>query len=143
MVQSAGLTDNFVWHGNVPRDTLTTILKVAHLHVVTSVSEGNPTTIWDSMSLSVPTMTIDHCGMHDTVSEDCGIKIPISSYETLVDSFANKLDSLAADPRQLLNLAEGVFARAGTYRWDPRREFFLAQYDKAIINWQRHSVRPL
>lgn len=44
------------------------MFKNAHMHIITSISEGNATTIWEAMSYGVPTLSFDHCGMLDTLS---------------------------------------------------------------------------
>ena len=138
-VRASGLAARFVWHGQVARGQVQALLARSHLHVVTSVSEGNPTTIWEAMSRGVPTLTIDHCGMHDTVTAASGIKIPLSDYDGLVEAFARRLDDLAARPEQLTALAEGVLAEAPRHHWDRRPAFFLARYEEAI---QARRARP-
>lgn len=49
------INNMITWHGQLPRIEAVKIFNSAHLHVITSVSEGNPTTIWEAMCHGVPT----------------------------------------------------------------------------------------
>lgn len=135
-VRESGLEQSFVWHGQVLRDDVRALLSKSHLHVVTSVSEGNPTTIWEAMSCGVPTLTIDHCGMRDTVTAGSGIKVPLAGYAQVVDTFTRRLDELAEQPAQLIDIAERVIEEAPSHHWDRRPSIFLDLYEDAIRSRQ-------
>jgi glycosyltransferase involved in cell wall biosynthesis len=130
--QSKGVDESFIWHGQVPRVKVLELLKKAHLNVITSVSEGNPTTIWEAMRCGVPTLTLDHCGMRDTVSKENGIKIPVKRYDLLVADLACEFKALVAEPQRLSQMASMVLRDAESYLWDRRVPFFLKKYDEAI-----------
>lgn len=131
-VKDVGLASVFCWHGQVSRQQVRDILDQAHLHVVTSVSEGNPTTIWEAMSCGVPTLSLDHCGMHDTVLPDSGIKIAVTDLDKIVEDIASALDRLAQEPDHLRSMAHQVVAHAADFHWDKRPEFFMSVYRRAM-----------
>ncbi len=137
-----GMSDRFVWHGQVQRSTVQRLLEGAHLHVITSVSEGNPTTIWEAMACGVPTLTIDHCGMHDTVHDQVGLKVPIGPYKTVVQGFADHLDALAEAPFRLREMADRVVHEASSYHWQHRPAFWLARYEEAKAIHSQCFVLP-
>jgi len=110
----------------------------AHMHVITSISEGNPTVIWESMSYGVPTLSLDHCGMHDTIDEESGIRIPIHSYEQCVKDIAKTIDKLLGNPNRFKQLSDGVVNRSKQYTWDKREKVLLDCYQKTIEN---HKLR--
>ena len=120
------------WHGQLSRDKAVELFENTHMHVITSTSEGNPTTIWEAMSYGVPTMSFDHCGMHDTICDRCGILIPIHSYEQCVNDLADKIDSLLDHPDRFEQLANGVIECAQKFTWDTREKVLLSCYDEAI-----------
>lgn len=138
-VREAGLSGTFIWHGHVTRGKVQALLSKSHLHVVTSVSEGNPTTIWEAMSCGVPTLSVDHCGMHDTVRPDSGIKVPLSDYNMLVREFALRLDEVAANPACLRDMAQCVVQHAPSHHWNRRAAFFAERYEEAMRTWQRRQ----
>lgn len=127
------LNEAITWHGQLPRTEAVKIFNSAHLHVITSVSEGNPTTIWEAMSYGVPTMSFDHCGMHDTICDKCGIKIPIAKrYEDCVTAIARNIDDLLEYPERFYQLAKGTIACAQHYTWAEREKFWNNLYDKLL-----------
>lgn len=114
------------------------VFALSHLHIITSVGEGNPTTIWEAMSFGVPTLSLDHCGMHDTICEKCGIKIPIKSYKQVINDIALSIEDLCLNPDKLNKMSEGVFECSSKYTWDKRISFFNEMYELAIFN---HSIK--
>lgn len=120
------------WHGKIPRNEVMDLLQTSHLHIISSLSEGNPTTIWEAMSCGVPTMSLDHCGMHDVICERCGIKIPVQSYRQVVRDMGAQLQHLIRNPHILKSLSDGVLQCLPAFRWENRIELFNELYDKAI-----------
>ena len=126
------------WHGQLPRVEAVKIFNSVHLHVITSISEGNPTTIWEAMSYGVPTMSFDHCGMHDIICNKCGVKIPIvKRYEDCVALLAYNIDELLEHPKRFYELAQGTIECACRYTWTERELFLNNLYD--ILLSQKHS----
>jgi glycosyltransferase involved in cell wall biosynthesis len=126
------LSERIIWHGQVDRKQVQEIFKNAHLHIVSSMGEGNPTTIWEAMSKGVPSMTLDHCGMSGVVCEKCGIKIPIKSYNQVVDDMARHIQYIIEHPSTIQNLSEGVLECAKNHVWSKRTVVFNEVYEKVI-----------
>lgn len=130
-----GLDNCIKWHGNIPRNEVINLLSMSHLNIITSVSEGNPTTIWEAMSLGVPTITLNHCGMKDTICSKCGIKIEITTYSQIIKDFAKEIENLVTNSERLEILSKGVLDCSKNYLWDDRRILFNNLYDKAVTKW--------
>lgn len=128
---------NVIWHGAVNREKVFELLLDSHLHIITSVNEANTTVIWEAMSAGVPTISLDHCGMHDVICAKCGVKIEIKSYDQVIDNLAKQLDFFVNNPNELDRLSDGVFECRKKYTWDKRRQFFNEIYDLAISNWNK------
>lgn len=126
------------WYGQLSRSKAVELFNNAHMHVITSISEGNATVIWESMSYGVPTLSLDHCGMHDTIDEESGIRIPIHSYEQCVKDIAKTIDKLLGNPNRFKQLSDGVVNRSKQYTWDKREKVLLDCYQKTIEN---HKLR--
>ena len=139
----AGLTGQFVWHGQIGRDAVRQVLDASHLHVVTSVSEGNPTTVWEAMSCGVPTLTLDHCGMKDTVHEGAGMKVAVGPYAQVVKGFADCLDTVADEPQRLRSMAEQVLLDADRFHWKHRPAFWLKCYSEAMMRYRTRTMNRL
>lgn len=127
------LNNIITWHGKLPRTEAVKVFNSAHLHVITSVSEGNPTTIWEAMSYGVPTLSFDHCGMYDTLRDGAGILVPIlPTYEQNVKGIADAIDTLLEYPEHFRQLADKTLLRAQEYTWDKRMDFWNKIYSDLI-----------
>ena len=136
-----GLDGLITWHGQLPRVEAVKIFNRAHLHVITSVSEGNPTTIWEAMSYGVPTMSFDHCGMHDILCSKCGILVPIAKrYEDCVSTVARNVDALLQHPERFRQLAHGTVECAWKFTWAKREEFLNKLYDDLLRGKQKDNA---
>lgn len=127
-----GLDNNITWHGQRSRAEVAEMLDKSHLHIISSMKEANTTVVFEAMSHGVPTMTLDHCGMHDTICEKCGFKIPIHSYEQVVTDMAAAIQECVHNPLILKKKAEQTVICAQKYLWDKREKVFLECYDQAI-----------
>lgn len=128
-----GLNENITFHGFLPRAKAVEMFDNAHLHIITSASEGNPTTIWEAMSYGVPTLSFDHCGMHDTLRDGAGVLVPIQSdYDKNIKSIAAAIDNLLEHPSLFRDLADKTILRAQDYKWEKRRMFFNELYKKCL-----------
>jgi glycosyltransferase involved in cell wall biosynthesis len=135
------INEIITWRGHLTRDEVLMAFRKADVHIVTSCMEGNPTVIWESMSAGVPTVSLDHCGMHDVICERCGFRIPIKSYKQIVLDLAECIDGLVANPQRVRKLSENTLRCADNFTWEKRRDFFNFQYDIAIERYWKKKVR--
>ena len=127
------------WHGHLDRDEAIQVVANAHLHVITSISEGNPAVLFEAMSFGVPTLSLDHCGMADTICDACGIKVPVETTPKVVQSITQQLEILQKDRGYLKRLNSGVRSCAQQHNWEKRLHFYNQIYDDAIHKWQKEN----
>lgn len=127
---------DITWHGQCSRTKVFDLFQKSHVHIITSCIEGNPTVIWEAMSFGVPTISLDHSGMHDILCEQCGIRIPVYNYDQIITDLGMTICSLGNHPEKVKKLSEGVLKCAQQYTWDKRRAFFNRQYDIAITHYR-------
>lgn len=133
------IIDKITWHGHIQRSEVFEILNSTHLHVITSLGEGNPTTIWEAMDRGIPTISLNHCGMKDVICERCGVKINIESVQQIKMDLAYAISDLILNPTKINNLSAGVLECAKSHRWSKRRQLFNVYYELAIENWKQKS----
>lgn len=119
------------FHGRLERLQVIKMLEDAHLMVLPSLYDANTTVIWEAMSHSVPTLCLDHCGMHDTVKEGTGIKIPVTTYADIVNKITKVLQGIAERPECLKTMAEYLLEHRKEYTWERRLERFEEFYTLA------------
>jgi len=127
-----GLQDKILWCGHLRRAEAMATMAAAHLHIITSIAEDNPAVVFEAMSCGVPSLTIDHHGMGDVISDKCGIKVPVSEYAALAKNIAESLDKVLDKPELLRNLAQTTITQAAAFKWDKRLDTLDEIYTKAI-----------
>ena len=124
------------WHGRISRHEVMDVIKMSHLHILTSLGEANTTVLFETMSYGIPTMTLDHCGMKDVVNNTCGVKIPINNYEQVINDLSHEILSLIQTLDRIEVLSLGMLKRAEEFTQEKRLEFFNRIYEKAIHNFE-------
>ena len=133
------LNEKIDWVGHISREKIYKLLSESDLNIITSISEGNPTTIWEAMAFGVPTLSLNHCGMHDSICNQCGILIDISDINTIIFSIKNELEKIINNPTILEHLKSGVFKCSSKYLWSKRRRDWEYYYDLAIYNYSNSN----
>ena len=96
------------------------------------------------MMHGVPTLSFDHCGMHDTLSDSCGILIPIKdTYEKNIGTIASTLDHMIENPEKFKELASNTISRAQLNTWQLRRLFLNNLYSTLLSSKNTHKTTSL
>lgn len=141
MIAAASLGDKVTLNGLIPRSEVRDLMLRADMHIITSMGEGNPTVIWEAMASGVPTLSLKHCGMRDTLCDDCGILIPLSNYQENCENIATEIDRMILHPEELARKKAGVIACANTHLWSQRAKTWLKIYDETIESHASNKQR--
>jgi glycosyltransferase involved in cell wall biosynthesis len=121
--------DRIRWTGNLTQAEALTESSRADVLAFTSVLEGTPHVVVESLSLGLPVICHDACGMGAAVTADCGMLIPMRDSASSVAAFAETLKTLADDPAMVVRLSRGALARAEELSWDRIAERIADVYD--------------
>jgi glycosyltransferase involved in cell wall biosynthesis len=102
------------------------------MFVFTSLRDTSGTVIMEALSHGLPIICLDHNGASDIVTEDCGIKIPVTSPEEVISQIAKAIASLADNRRQLKKLSQGAKERAYDYLWSNRGKTLANIYESVL-----------
>lgn len=119
---------NVKFYPSISRQEVLKVLDICHLHVVTSLREGNPTVIWESASRGVPTLSLSNSGMKDTIVKGLGVLIPNG---TSSDELIIELNSILSND-ELLRLHNQVRTNIYEHSWDRRVLFWNKEYDSVL-----------
>lgn len=140
LAHTLGISANITWAGKVTRQEVNQYYREAHVHVISSLLEANTTVIWEAMSFGIPTVALDHFGMHDTVCEKCGVKVPmVGTLQSVVGSLAQQLSRLMQRPALIEQFSQGVLECSRRYTWAQRRALWNNYYDAAISHRLAHQ----
>ena len=135
LVNDLGFSEKTTFHGKVDRIQVQAVFYKSHIHVISSLGEGNPTVLWEAFSKAIPTLTLDHCGMAGVVSSECGIKIPIHSYNQVINDMASAVDNLMAHPEKVEQLSRGTIECAKKFMWKNRISLYDKTYNEIIAKY--------
>lgn len=134
-----GLNGKVKYHGFLPRVQALQVMDGADLLVHSSVKEGTPHVVLEALSMGLPVVCHDCCGMSYAVTSECGIKIPLRDPKTSVNGFKAALQSLQEDPLHYNRLSAGALKRAGELTWENKVAVLCAEYDEVLKQQMQKS----
>lgn len=119
LARKLGLKD-IRWFGRLPHQEALQTMGQADVFVLTSIREGTPHVVLESMAWGLPVICHDACGMAVAVDDTCGIKVPLVTPERSIQGFRDAFDRILRDPGLIERLSEGALRRASFLSWDAK-----------------------
>jgi glycosyltransferase involved in cell wall biosynthesis len=132
LAEDLQISHYITWHGMLPRDEAMQVMKDAHLLVHTSVKEGTPHVVLEALSMGLPVICHDACGMGTAVDERCGIRIPLVDPPTSTSGFHAAILRFFEESDLLPRLSAGAYERASELSWESKVEAFSNAYRAAL-----------
>jgi len=124
---------NCTWHGWLSRDKAIETMSEADIFVFPSLHEGMPTVVIEALSIGLPVICLDHCGQGDAITEDSGIKIPVTSPRKVINDISVAITLLAENHEKIERLSQGALQRSQKFTWEKLSQKMLSVYQNAII----------
>lgn len=118
--------------GLVPHTEAMELMRSSDALLFTSLHEGTPHAVLESLHLGVPVLCHDAWGQGDVVDDTCGIKIPFRDPQVSIDGFASAIRTLRADAALLDRLRAGATRRAAAITWGRRAEVVAGIYRSVV-----------
>lgn len=115
--ESLGLESKVTFHGFLRKDEAMAVMRKAHVLVHSSVKEGTPHVVLEALSMGIPVVCHNACGMGTAVTDQCGVLIPLRDPKTSERGFASAITELYQNPLSLKTLALGATERARELSW--------------------------
>lgn len=136
LADELGISEKITFHGKVDRAQVQLVFGQSQVHVISSLGEATTTVLWEAFSKAIPTITLDHCGMAGVVSSECGIKIPIRSYQQVLNDIAFAIDDLMEHPEKVTRLSQGTIECSKKFMWANRIALYDKIYDEISKKYQ-------
>jgi glycosyltransferase involved in cell wall biosynthesis len=120
------------WLAAVPHEQAIEEMSCADVLAFTSLQEGTPHVVLEALSLGLPVVCHDCCGMQLVVSDRCGIKIQMKDPEASIRGFTDAIRKLARDPALIEELSRGALARARELTWDHLADRVATAYEQVL-----------
>jgi glycosyltransferase involved in cell wall biosynthesis len=120
------------WAGELPHDQALVEMSKAHVFTFPSLQEASSTVTLEALSLGLPVICHDACGMGFIVNGDCGFKVPMISPDMSVGGFVQALRKLHESPAELTRLSRGALHRSEELSWDYAARMIAEGYDRVL-----------
>ena len=131
-----GVDDRTQFLGWLPRHEALQLLSWGDVFVFTSLRETAGTVVLEALSEGLPVIALDHQGVRDIVTDDCGIKIPVTTPQVVAKDLAEEITKLAKAPERYHALSAGALVRAKDYTWESHGEHMAGVYRRVMKNGQ-------
>ena len=117
-VQSLGLADRVIFHGQLPHEAVQDIAAECHILPFPSVREFGGGVVLEAMALGIVPVVVDYAGPGELVGPETGYKIPIGSRGDIVSELNDTLAGILKSPDALADKASAARARvAADFTW--------------------------
>ena len=127
-----GIGGRCIWHGMVSHAQVQDLMRDADVLLFTSVAEGTPHVVLESIGNNLPVVCFDTCGQGDAVNYKVGRKIPLSHPQQSAQDFARLLNELEHDRGLLGQLAASCKERQAQLSWEEKAQTMVAYYGKCV-----------
>jgi glycosyltransferase involved in cell wall biosynthesis len=104
----------------------------ADVFVFTSLRDTSGNVMLEAMSRGVPVITFDHQGAGDIVTNESGVKIPVTSPDQSIAELSDAIVALGKDRERLAKLSKGALQRAEQFLWQRNAAEMVRVYRSAL-----------
>lgn len=123
-----GVASHLHWHSRLPHDQALQVMNEGHVFAFPSLKEGTPHVVLEALSLGLPVICHDACGMGTVVTEKCGIKVPLKNPDTSISGFASAIGTMIDDPSLVAVKSAAALKRAKELLWSEKAKVFSDAY---------------
>ncbi|WP_302614788.1 glycosyltransferase family 4 protein [uncultured Bacteroides sp.] len=128
------LEQNVIWHGKIPNKEVHRLMQESDVFLFTSIDEGTPHVILESIQNNLPVVCFDTCGQGDVVNDSVGIKIPLSNSSQSPLDFAKGISYLINNRKELQQMRLNCAQRQIEMSWDLKIQKVISIYNQIISN---------
>jgi glycosyltransferase involved in cell wall biosynthesis len=126
------------WTGRVSREHAIREMSDADAFISTSVLEETSLVVLEALSLGLPVICHDACGMGVAVTDACGVKVPMRTPESSIAGFAQAIQKLStAGAESFAKLSRGALDRARELSWDAKAAAMAQTYERVISTYSQ------
>jgi glycosyltransferase involved in cell wall biosynthesis len=135
-----GIGAHIAWLGRLPYREAVEQCGWADVFAFTSLRDTTGTVVLEALANGLPVVCLDHQGMHDVITEHCGIKVPVTNRHQVVDGLADALTCLARDSRRRAAMSKAAIDRARDYLWTQLSLEMLDVYQRVLGRRETKNV---
>jgi glycosyltransferase involved in cell wall biosynthesis len=142
LAQKLGVEAHCTWMGWLPHHEAMAQYHWPDVFVFTSLRDTSGNVVLEALSHGLPVICLDHQGVRDIVTSECGIKIPVTTPENVVQELVQALVSLAENKTRLATLSRMALVRAQDYHWSRNSELMTRIYCEVLASRNSRESLP-
>jgi glycosyltransferase involved in cell wall biosynthesis len=142
LARSLGIGGHCHWHGWLNKPAAIDLMRRCHVFALPSLHESVPAVLMEALSFGVPVVCLDHCGMADIVTPECGFKVPVTSARQEYQAFADVLLRLWRNEDQRRAMGREAAIRSRQHTYASKAEVLNGLYYTAVQGTKEDSHPP-
>jgi glycosyltransferase involved in cell wall biosynthesis len=140
LARQTGVAAHAVWLGRLPHGEAMRQYAWADVFVFSSLRDTTGMVVVEALGAGLPVIGLDHQGVHDVLTDDCGVKIPVTTPREVIVRLSEAIARLARDDAERERLGRGALRRAGEYLWS-RQEPAMIELYRRVLGGRRSICR--
>jgi glycosyltransferase involved in cell wall biosynthesis/peptidoglycan/xylan/chitin deacetylase (PgdA/CDA1 family) len=132
MARRLQLADRIEWLGWLPHSEAIEQYSWADVLVFTSLRDTSGNVVLESLSAALPVICLDHQGVHDIVTNECGVKVPVTTPRDVACRLRDAIAILCKDADRWERCSAAALGRATEYSWSRQGERMAAVYRQVL-----------
>lgn len=137
LASSLKIDDKCMWYGAVTHKEVQDLMRKSDILFFTSVAEGTPHVVLESISNCLPVICFDCCGQGDVVDNTMGIKIPLSDPEQSIVEFSRQIEYLYHNRNKLSEFSVNCIKKSKDNSWENKAKQMVELYHQAIEDFHQ------
>ena len=131
-----GISNSVIFTGQVSRDSVLRAMMETDIFLFPSFEGAGMVTL-EAMAKGMPVVCLDFGGPGEYVTRECGIKVPLTEPDQVIDAIAGALNILASDAELYNRLSAGAINRVKEkYLWDGLGDKLNGIYQEVLAQRQ-------
>lgn len=119
--------------GRQPHKVVGQLMQESEIFAFPSIRELGAGVVIEAMACGMTCLVVDYGGCGGLVGPDRGVKVPLGSFDEIVNSFVKELEQLVTDPDRVAALGEAAFKHAfDFYPWKVKAQKNVEAYQWAL-----------
>lgn len=132
VVQSKHSLVNCVWHGKVSHDEVLSMMEKVDALFFTSIFEGTPHVVLESISMNLPVLCFNTCGQGLIVNDSVGWKVEVKNYKSAVIDFSAIIDLILENRSVIEEKSRACLSRQEELTWEEKIHHVLELYSECL-----------
>lgn len=132
MLDSLQLRDRVTLLGQVPYREMSRLFAESDAFLFTSLRDSMGSVVLEAMSTGLPVIAMDHQGAAIAITDETGIKIPVTTPPDAIGHIAAAIAKLADDPALRQRIRKALFEHAADNTWARRAEKMTGWYEEVL-----------